>query len=1840
MSMAEEPAHQNPTISIAPDTRVTNAEYLGVNVAPFRGVVLNDADGDVLTVSISFDSAAGTLFIPWGPYPVEEQNGILTYTLTGDWSYLTDLLQNAQYNPEDYLNDTGQRDVAFTITVKDDWSVEPSTDSVTVTIVDSVPPSSPPVIYVPNGTQTTYAPYTAGFDVYPFEGFGLFDSEDDNLTLTISFNSTYGDLIWPSGLVPARGADGDLVTYVISGRDDELAGIMRAVKFDPRNSMNGSGYQNTNFSISVADGENDPVFNYGINVTLFDASAPISVDPNKAEINAGYSGTNVSPFRGVNFGEVDGITLVITFDDAAGDLVFPSDSGFVRTLDEVGHPVYTISNATISDLTSLMRQVKFNPRDSMEGSGPITTKFTLKVKDAFHEDFVINEDVQVITDNGDTPNAPTTIEVKPGWEVTRGHYTDQAWKAFGGVSFDDANADDILTLSISFELVSGDLVIPEGTAFQAATDASTGTVIKTYTFTGTANDLSSMMIDVLFKPDQEKISTGQYVIPFDISLTDHQQKTVTNSSVRTSVNGWDGTDPATIALAPGSETTEVTHTGSSVHPFTGVTVLNGVGEESESLTVVISFDNEAGDLIIPKGRPYHVSWPDESSGEFWGMYGQKTYTFTGTQADLTSLMDQIRFDPFNDVTGRIETVFTIGIKEENSNRYGFYRKSVTVVSTDATETNAPPTILVTKEETSATDTGAPVSPFTGVSFDDAENDTLTVTVSFSLVGGDLILPDDVQPSVSEVNGIKTYTFTGTKAWLNEHIKALQFDPAQQNANSGPVTTVFTIGASDASNTTPVTNRSVKVVTSITDTNHAPANLRLQSSTEGVSVAESATVIGTLSAEDQDDDAIEWFFAQDGNPGGMFVIDGNTIKLAEGKQLDVDGPGGVGSYTIHVKAVDNNGGETTKTFVIAVTNVNDNAPATIRLNGQTSLNVAESTRVGDLIGTLTATDADGSSIVSYAMEANAFFEIVRNAETGAFEVRLRAGVDYETAAQRAHVLRITAFDGVNTSAPQDITINVTNVNEAPTGLVAEGGLADDLTVSEHTTVGAVIAALSGQDPDAGETFTYTLVTDVTGAAAASHPFFEIVGDKILLKAGLDDNQIGAYDLWVKVTDAGGLSTVRKVTFTVANVDEKPSGLVVTGGTVAEGAPLHTVAAALAGLDPDAGETFTYHLVTDNTGAIDATHALFEIVDNQIRVKAGLDDAQVGTYNLWVKVTDANDLSTVEKVTITVSNVNEAPTSLLLSNTVVYESSSIVQVGTLSAVDADGDTLRYDLVDTNGNLTDAGPFEILTASASGAVRLATKTGIQVSSDETYVVYIKVSDGKGGSLIKDFGITIKDVNVAPTKPTLSNTVVDESDAAIKIGMLNTTDADGDELTYILVDVDGNEVTDKSPFEIQEIRANGVKVHRLATKAGIQVEGDEERDVWIRVSDGKSSVTEKFTITIRDVAYTPTNVAPTLFIASDAANVRASDLDGPIKPFMGVSFDDAEDDVLTVSVSFDPAGGDLVLTPETWATSVAINPETGAKTYTFTGRKAELAALMDRLSFDPIQQPGNSGAVRTVFKISVKDALHDAVSDYSLNVVTAITNKNHAPEGIGLGGSLVSENAGAGTLVGILSAQDRDAGDTLVYTLSDDRFYIDGNQLKVKDGSKLDFEAAQSHQITILVSDGVTSVGQTYTINIGDMVETLTGTKGKDLLQGGAGSDMIKAEYGNDTLLGNAGQDFFVFNTKLGTSKTDRKVNFNTIKDFKVVDDSIWLDDKIFKNAALKKLGKGASEANPKQLTSKFFKIGNEAKDKDDYLIYNKKTGVLSYDADGSGSKHKALEFANIGKNLALTSKDFFII
>ncbi|MFC1457776.1 cadherin domain-containing protein [Microvirga arabica] len=232
------------------------------------------------------------------------------------------------------------------------------------------------------------------------------------------------------------------------------------------------------------------------------------------------------------------------------------------------------------------------------------------------------------------------------------------------------------------------------------------------------------------------------------------------------------------------------------------------------------------------------------------------------------------------------------------------------------------------------------------------------------------------------------------------------------------------------------------------------------------------------------------------------------------------------------------------------------------------------------------------------------------------------------------------------------------------------------------------------------------------------------------------------------------------------------------------------------------------------------------------------------------------------------------------------------------------------------------------------------------------------------------------------------------------------------------------------------------------------------------------------------------------------------------------------------------------------------------------------------------------------------------------------------------VQENVAAGTTVGVLSASDPNPGDGLRFEMIDGaggRFALSGNQLVVVNGQLLDYEQSSAHQIVVRVTDeGGISFDKTFMISIGDVpVETIRGTSGHNVLTGGAGQDRLFGGLGKDTLTGGGGQDVFVFDTKPNT-----KTNLDRITDFNVRDDALWLDNAIFKA-----LGKAGSVTKPAQLKSSMFHTGSSAHDSSDRLIYNKKTGALSYDADGTGAA-KQVQIATLAKKLALSHKDFFVI
>jgi Ca2+-binding RTX toxin-like protein len=137
------------------------------------------------------------------------------------------------------------------------------------------------------------------------------------------------------------------------------------------------------------------------------------------------------------------------------------------------------------------------------------------------------------------------------------------------------------------------------------------------------------------------------------------------------------------------------------------------------------------------------------------------------------------------------------------------------------------------------------------------------------------------------------------------------------------------------------------------------------------------------------------------------------------------------------------------------------------------------------------------------------------------------------------------------------------------------------------------------------------------------------------------------------------------------------------------------------------------------------------------------------------------------------------------------------------------------------------------------------------------------------------------------------------------------------------------------------------------------------------------------------------------------------------------------------------------------------------------------------------------------------------------------------------------------------------------------------------------------------------------------LWGNSGNDTLSGGAGHDRLYGSWGADVMYGGSGRDAFVF-----TTRANGTTNIDSLRDFSVRDDTIWLDNKAY--TALGSAG---------HLKSIAFWAGSAAHDATDRVIYDRQNGTLYYDPDGNGATSQVV-VAKLTVGLKMTYADFLIV
>jgi len=99
----------------------------------------------------------------------------------------------------------------------------------------------------------------------------------------------------------------------------------------------------------------------------------------------------------------------------------------------------------------------------------------------------------------------------------------------------------------------------------------------------------------------------------------------------------------------------------------------------------------------------------------------------------------------------------------------------------------------------------------------------------------------------------------------------------------------------------------------------------------------------------------------------------------------------------------------------------------------------------------------------------------------------------------------------------------------------------------------------------------------------------------------------------------------------NGNQEPTNILLSNTIVAENLPINTVVGTLSTTDPDAGDTFTYSLVS---GSGDSGNSAFNISGNQLRTSAVFDYEAQNSYSIRIRTTDQGGLFFEKTFTITV------------------------------------------------------------------------------------------------------------------------------------------------------------------------------------------------------------------------------------------------------------------------------------------------------------------------------------------------------------------------------------------------------------------------------------------------------------------------------------------------------------------------------------------------------------------------------------------------------------------------------
>ena len=544
------------------------------------------------------------------------------------------------------------------------------------------------------------------------------------------------------------------------------------------------------------------------------------------------------------------------------------------------------------------------------------------------------------------------------------------------------------------------------------------------------------------------------------------------------------------------------------------------------------------------------------------------------------------------------------------------------------------------------------------------------------------------------------------------------------------------------------------------------------------------------------------------------------------------------------------------------------------------------------------------------------------------------------------------------------------------------------------------------------------------------------------------------------------------------------------------------------DPEGGAvTFTLSGTGSDNFSIDAS--------GNITLASGLDYETATSYELTVVADDGTYAST-EVITISVADVNEAPTlsSTVAFNAFLENTATGTTIATSSATDPEAGAISYSLSGTGS--------ENFSVSSDGTVTLA--SGLDYETATAYAITLTASDGTN-SVSETLTINVGDINEAPslTNSLAASSFAENVSTGTTIATASASDPESQTISYSLsgtgsekfsVDSAGN-ITLSSALDYETTTSYSLTLTASdganSTSNTINISVDDVIELSIALASSSISLSETATsgtsvtttTTTTDgsgsVTYSLSGTGSDSFaVSSDGTITTAASLDyetttsysltltasdgtNTVTENLTVSITDVD---LSLSASLASAAqSEGLSTGTTIATSSNSNAE-GTVTYSLTDADNKFSidsstgevTLANALDYET-KTSHEFTITATDGVTTTSETFTLSVSDLKINTL-AVTLANS--------GAALAESSSSGTSVGSSSITNPES-ETVSYALSgtgSSNFAVDSSG-NVTTNATLDFETAQSYSLTLTATAGGNTTTDAFTVNVGNVEE-----------------------------------------------------------------------------------------------------------------------------------------------------------